>query len=150
MESASKKEYHKQWREKNPDKIKGYIQKHQEKSTRNLKVWRHDNPAKCLHLNIKSRAKKLGIEFNLEWQNIDIPVICPVLGIPIVMGTNEGMRTGPSPNSPSVDRIDNTKGYIKGNIQVISHKANTMKNSASPEQLIKFANWILGTYHELL
>jgi hypothetical protein len=86
----------------------------------------------------------------MEWQDIDIPVICPVLGIPIMMGTNEGMKTGPSPYSPSVDRIDNTKGYIKGNVQVISHKANTMKNSATPEQLIKFANWILGTYHELL
>ena len=150
MESVSKKEYHRQWREKNPDKIKAYVKKHHGKSTRNLKVWRYDNPAKCLHLNIKSRAKKTGVEFSMEWQDIDIPVICPVLGIPIMMGTNEGMRTGPSPYSPSVDRIDNTKGYIKGNIQVISHKANTMKNSATPEQLIKFANWILGTYHELL
>ena len=80
MENVSKKEYHRQWREKNPDKIKAYVHKHQERSTRNLKVWRHDNPAKCLHLNIKSRAKKLGTEFNLDWQDIDIPIICPVNG----------------------------------------------------------------------
>ena len=135
-----------QWREKNPDKIKAYVHKHQERSTRNLKVWRHDNPAKCLHLNIKSRAKKLGTEFNLDWQDIDIPIICPVLGVPMMMGTNEGMKKGPSIHSPSVDRIDNTKGYVKGNIQVISHKANTMKNSASPQELIRFANWVLYTY----
>jgi hypothetical protein len=150
MASVSKKEYHKQWREKNPDKIKAYVKKHKVRSNNSLKLWRYNNPAKCLHLNIKSRAKRSGVEFNMEWQDIDIPVICPVLGIPIVMGTNEGMRTGPSPNSPSVDRVDNNKGYIKGNIQVISHKANTMKNSATPDQLIKFARWIIGTYHELL
>lgn len=146
MASVSKKEYHAQWRAKNQDKIKAYIKKHRENSVKNLKIWRHDNPAKCLHLNIKSRAKRTGVEFNVDWQDIDIPIICPVLGIPIIMGTHEGMKTGPTTNSPSVDRIDNTKGYIKGNIQVISHKANTMKNSATPEQLLRFANWIIHTY----
>ena len=148
MATVSKKEYQAQWREKNRDKIQGYIKKHQAKSTQKLKIWRHNNPARCLHSNIKSRAKRTGIEFTLDWQDIDIPIICPVLGVPILTGTNEGMKTGPSPNSPSVDRIDNTKGYIKGNIQVISHKANTMKNSASPEQLIRFANWIRRTYEK--
>lgn len=144
--SKYNKEYQKQWRLKNPDKIKGYIRKHQAKSTQKLKIWRHAHPARSLHLNIKSRAKRTGIEFNLDWQDIDIPILCPALGIPIVVGTNEGMKKGPSANSPSVDRIDNTKGYTKGNIQVLSHKANTMKNSASPEQLVRFAKWILYIY----
>jgi hypothetical protein len=49
-------------------------------------------------------------------------------------------------NSPSLDRIDNTKGYIKGNIMVISNKANTMKNNATPKELTKFARWILKIY----
>jgi hypothetical protein len=150
MAIVDKKEYHKQWRLKNPDKIKAYVHKHQAKSTQKLKRWRHANPARCLHLNIKSRATRMGTEFNLDWQDIDIPILCPALGIPIMAGTNEGMKTGPSPYSPSVDRIDNTKGYIKGNIQVLSHKANTMKNSASPQQLIRFAYWIMRTYGDKL
>ena len=146
MAIVSKKEYHRQWRLKNADKIKEYVKKHQAKSTQKLKKWRHAHPERCLHSNIKSRAKRIGIEFNLDWQDIEIPIICPVLGIPILTGTNEGMKTGPTPNSPSVDRIDNNKGYVKGNIQVLSHKANTMKNSASPEQLLRFANWIMNIY----
>jgi len=146
MAIVNKKEYHAQWRLKNPDKIKAYVQKHQVKSTQKLKRWRHANPERCLYLNIKSRAKRMGTEFNLDWQDIDIPILCPALGIPILVGTNEGMKTGPSPHSPSVDRIDNDKGYVKGNIQVLSHKANTMKNSASPKQLLRFANWIIYIY----
>ena len=83
----------------------------------------------------KKRAKKKGFEFNLEL--FDIPQIldlCPVLGIPIII--NEG-KTAPSDNSPSLDRIDSTKGYIKGNIRIISNRANRIKADATVDELRK-------------
>jgi len=83
------------------------------------------------------RAINKGYEFNLEKEDIIIPEYCPILGIPIVLGDKKSYT-----NSPSIDRIDNSKGYIKGNIQIISMKANTMKNSASNEELHRFADWI--------
>ena len=49
-------------------------------------------------------------------------------------------------NSPSLDRMDNSKGYVKGNVQVISHKANSMKFSASKDELLKFAEWVMRVY----
>lgn len=86
----------------------------------------------------KNRAAKKGLEFNIEESDIIIPAICPLLNIPIMFGTRKDYNS-----SPSIDRIDNTKGYIKGNIWIISKKANTMKNSATLEELHTFCTNML-------
>ena len=64
--------------------------------------------------------------------------MCPILEVPLEFGTK-----GNYEYSPSIDRIDNSKGYIKGNIQIISKKANSMKNSASLDELRKFCKNVL-------
>lgn len=87
---------------------------------------------------VKRKAKKLGYEFNLTIDDIVIPDICPILEVPIVFGTKEDYEY-----SPSIDRIDNSKGYIRGNICIISKKANSMKNSASVEELKSFCKNVL-------
>ena len=111
------------------------------------KKYRENNRALLLLGQAKYRAKKKGIEFNLELSDVVIPKLCPVLKIPLFAGSSSG---GPRGCSPSLDRIDNSKGYIKGNVQVISHKANTMKHCANNNELILFANWIKRTYRKVI
>ena len=91
----------------------------------------------------KSRAAHSGLEFDLNKEDIQIPTHCPILGIPL--STHKG-TSGGRDNSPALDRVDNSKGYIKGNVLVVSHLANMMKSSADQEQLIKFSEWIQKTY----
>ena len=86
----------------------------------------------------KRRANERGLEFNIEISDINIPELCPILEVPLVKGDSNNYEY-----TPSLDRIDNTKGYIKGNIIVMSKKANSMKNSASWEELQKFCKNIL-------
>ena len=84
---------------------------------------------------IKKRAKLKGFEFSLTLDDIpQIPDTCPVLGIPII--PNDGI-SAPTDNSPSIDRIDSKKGYVKGNIRIISNRANRIKSDATVDELRK-------------
>lgn len=89
---------------------------------------------KTMFHGAKGRCKKNGMEFSIELEDIQIPEICPVLGIPLKFYTG-GLRASYEHDSPSLDRIDNSKGYIKGNIMVISLRANSLKNDASIQEL---------------
>ena len=87
----------------------------------------------------KNRAKERGIAFDLEKSDIVIPEFCPILGIKLE--TYSG-QSGGHYNSPALDRVNNSDGYTKGNVMVISHLANMMKSCATEAQLITFANWV--------
>lgn len=91
----------------------------------------------------RGRAREKGIEVNITLEDIMIPEFCPILGIKLEAYKG---RSGGNPESPALDRIDNRFGYIKGNVMVVSHLANMMKSSASTEQMIKFAEWVIKTH----
>lgn len=92
------------------------------------------NPEQYMLNNAKTRANKKNIDFDIGLEDIFIPITCPVLNITLERAL--GSRRGSRDTSPTLDRIDNTKGYIKGNVRVISGRANRLKSDASPEELI--------------
>jgi hypothetical protein len=143
---TDRREYYKEWRNTNKEHVKNYREHKYEDYALHMGQERMNKPDRFLLSRAKSRAKKKGLEFNIDITDIDVPIICPILGIPIIKEYKKGTKGGPSPNSPSLDRIDNSKGYVKGNVRVISHKANTMKHNATSLDLIRFAEWVLHNY----
>lgn len=131
--------YLKKWQHDNKYKCKEYTQKwidnnmdkHMAKIKRGNDKFRNDLPRKLFHA-AKRRSKLYDIPFKIELNDIIVPTHCPVLGIPLIMGNKHAHD-----NSPSLDRIIPELGYIKGNIVVVSHKANTIKNNATIEDLEK-------------
>lgn len=103
---------------------------HRERQAAYMKEWRTREPLKRLYCGAKSRAKRLGQEFNISLEDLQIPLTCPILNIPLYR--TDGKATD---NSPSLDRIDNSKGYVKGNVQIISNKANKHKADLSLEDI---------------
>jgi hypothetical protein len=96
--------------------------------------WNDRHPQHVRLHSIKTRAKRKGLEFNLTPSDIVIPDVCPVLGIPIIQGQSVS-----NDNSPSIDRIDNTKGYVRGNIRIISDRANKLKSDGALEEIVAIA-----------
>jgi hypothetical protein len=81
---------------------------------------------------IKSRAAHYGLPFDLTRNDIPLITHCPIFGFELKVG--DGIV---SPQSPSLDRIDPNLGYVKGNVIVISNKANLIKSSATPDEILK-------------
>jgi hypothetical protein len=85
----------------------------------------------------KSRAKAKGIPFNLSEDDIVIPDMCPVFGKPFILNDREWTY--------SLDRIIPELGYVKGNVLIVSNKANNIKSDARPEDIIA-----VGTFYQNL
>lgn len=100
-------------------------------------VSRDKNPLQYALGDAKRRADKKRIPFDITLEDISIPTHCPILNIPLYR--TRGKHTD---NSPSLDRIDNTKGYVKGNVAVISYKANRYKSDLTLEVLDKLRNYM--------
>lgn len=100
------------------------------------------HPTRYRFNKLRERCKRGGIDFNLTEEDLIVPAICPYLGIELIE-MNDGRQQD---NSASIDRIDNNKGYIKGNVEVISMLANRMKQNANKEQLLRFAKIIIERY----
>lgn len=121
-------EYLRNWNAKNSDKLLEYNYAYLQR-----------NPKKKLLKSAKYNAKTRGIEFTIDESDIVIPEYCPYLGIKLSIE----IQTKTTNSSASLDRIDNSKGYIKGNVQVISNLANRMKANASIQDLLTFAQNVL-------
>ncbi len=78
----------------------------------------------------KGRAKRLKVPFNIEIKDIIVPEYCPVFPS-IKLEYNGNLKY----NSPTLDRINTKLGYVKGNIQVISWKANRLKSDATLKEM---------------
>lgn len=134
---VDKKEYHNKNKDTINKKKKIYRDANRKIINNNQKEWKVKNKNRDVWHRAKYRAKEKGLEFDITIDDIIIPEVCPVLGIPIIINSGK-----PTDNSPSLDRIDSTKGYIKGNVRVISFRANTIKSNGSYEEHLLISKYI--------
>jgi hypothetical protein len=91
-----------------------------------------DNPEQVMLTQSRIRARKRGLEHTLTLADIQIPGKCPILGIELKIGVDKEC-------SPSLDRIDSSRGYTPDNVWVISLRANRIKNDSTPDELLLLA-----------
>jgi len=105
--------------------------------------WRRSEIYQVMREKFRNKkANNYQWEFSITFGEIDFPTHCPVLGIEL-----DYFAHGRSENSPSFDRIDPSKGYISGNVAVISWRANRIKNDGTAEEHEKIAQFIRQAPH---
>lgn len=155
---AAAREYAKQYKLANPERVKesnkrarlkrrdainvstrDWFKNHPGYSNTKAAEYRRKDPVRFMLRNAKNRAKELGLEFSLADTDIVVPEMCPVLGIKLEFGHGKGRGVF---NSPSLDRLDNTKGYTPGNVYVISWRANMLKKDATLAELKQLVAYV--------
>ena len=116
--------------------LKGLYQR-----THGLSVNGTRTPAYVMWTSANHRAKVKGVPFSIEPKDIIIPEFCPVFGTKLEVGKCR-IKGETRANAASLDRIISDLGYVKGNIRVISYRANTMKSDASVEEIKRLAEWL--------
>lgn len=127
------------------EKLESYLRSEEKQrigKAKAVKKYMAVNQAMRLFNSAKQRAKLQGLEFSLSVDDLVIPAVCPYIGCPI---TND-YGVGRVWTNASIDRIDSSKGYVKGNIQILSDLANRMKQNATPEQLVAFAKGVMKVH----
>ena len=79
--------------------------------------------------NKKANAKSINKPWDIEFGDLDFPTHCPILGIELDYFAERTQE-----NSPSFDCVDPTKGYVVGNVFVISWRANRIKNDGTAQE----------------
>lgn len=132
--SGSRKRWYSKNAARNVQEALKWNRNNPERYGENMRRWRLKNVLKVLFMKARQRARETGIVFKLSsWRSLPtIPKFCPVLGIQIrwVVGKGHVRYT------PSLDRIDSSKGYEVGNLRIISRRANTLKADATAKELV--------------
>jgi len=93
-------------------------------------------PPYMMFYDARKRAQKFGLPFDIEPSDIQIPTHCPVLGIQ--------MNSDARDSTASLDRFLPEAGYTKGNIRVISFRANRLKSDASVAEIRMVLEYMEG------
>jgi hypothetical protein len=101
--------------------------------------WQKRSITVVMYNSARQRAKRDNVPCTITAHDIIIPKFCPVFGLELRAGDRYSHE-----NSPSLDRIIPERGYVQGNIRVISHLANMLKSKATSAQLRALADYIDG------
>lgn len=127
------------WRKNNPEKFKKQYKARYDTVKGRLKI---------LLQGAKQRAKKRGLEFDLDytWAISEWGDGC-CKRTNIKFNLNNNGTTGNY--SPTIDRIDNSRGYTKDNCQLVIWMYNRAKGSGTDIDVTVLAKALLGFDYDL-
>jgi len=103
---------------------------------------RNRDPVAYMIKRAEAAAKWQGLAFNLKRDDLFIPSVCPVLGMKLIWPRKPDSRR--RDNMPTIDRVNSRRGYVRGNVMVISFRANILKRDATLDELKALVRYVEG------
>lgn len=116
-----------------------YYYRNRDKILLKKRSYKLNSPEEYILKGTSSRVKDRGINFDLVIDDIVIPEVCPVFKTPLKFSETTRQAT-----TPSIDRIDNSVGYTRKNISIISWRANRLKNNLTIEEVRNLLKYMEG------
>ncbi len=128
-------------------RIQQVVLKKDLKNISNRKPWQDFNQSEAKIHKLIQAAKSRSKHSYSDIETTDLfplPTHCPILGLELNYNYIDSPKTGEGriENSASIDRLDNSKGYVKGNVVVCSWRANRIKNNGNAEEHRKIADYL--------
>ena len=140
LSEEEKREYQRQKYKAGKPAQQAYAERNKEHRKAVKAAWDAANLSRILFNSAKHRALKWNIPFTIQLTDIVIPKRCPVFGMKLERKVGKGGQL----HSPTLDRIDNAKGYVPGNVAVISKHANNLKSNGTAAEHQRIAKWMLS------
>lgn len=127
------------WRDAHPEAVLAERVKNRSKASERAYQKKVADLAAYLVKSARERAARKGLPFDLVASDVVVPERCPVLGLTLLVSRG---RRGGGDSSPTLDRLIPALGYVRGNVSVISNRANTLKRDATVEELEAVVRWM--------
>lgn len=124
-----------QYRRRHPERVAAANAAYRIANPFHSYIWAINNPEKQLLKSSRGSAKQRGLEHTITLADITVPTHCPVLGLKLEFYGEDRNST------PTIDRIDSSRGYVPGNVVVVSLRANWLKHDATLQELRKIADF---------
>lgn len=92
----------------------------------------------------RQSAIKHGIPFSITFEELYKPEHCPILGVKLNYGCSDfsNGKQSRDPCKASIDKLDPELGYVRGNVFIISWRANTLKSNMTIDELEKILDYM--------
>lgn len=145
---ASKRHYEAN-RDEQLERMRTWKERNPEKAVAATRRWQEANPARTLFNQCKCNARQRKLPFELTLQMVEeflVGMTCSATGLPLTFDRGEGGRYARRPWFPSLDRLDNSKGYIPGNVRVVCSLYNFMRSNHSDEDVLAVARALVARH----
>lgn len=145
---ASKRHYDAHLEEQR-ERIRSWKRQNPEKAAASSKQWGQKYPARKILTQCRGNAKQRGLECGLTLQMIEEmlqPMVCSATGLPLSFERVEGQKHSRNPWYPSIDRLDNSAGYVQGNTRVVCSIYNFMRSNHSDQDVLAVARALVARH----